>query len=180
MGFWNKFLKRNTEDIVVSQYFNKTADDWEVVEGSNGAFNVRISGASDDASGAIGTNLKASQIIQPVDIQARYSVLTQTHTAQAVAPSATSIGTWIDTNALNYGSALSNVSITVALSAAASHDLIAEWSHDGSVVHYTETKSGTGKDNGIFSDTKGQWLRVSVKNTGASPVTANAHSYFKA
>lgn len=47
MGFMDKLLKRNkTEEIVVPQYFNKTTDDWEVIEGSYGAFNVTLPGSN--------------------------------------------------------------------------------------------------------------------------------------
>lgn len=181
----------NTAEMIESIYkalvINKDAG--MTLIGSNGArlvvnpdgtIGVKIAGASDDASGAIGTILKSSQIMQPVDIQAHYSALVQTHTSQAVAPSATSVGSWIDTHSFVDGGALANVSATVALSAASAHDFIIEWSHDGSVVHFTETKSGTGKDNGLYSDIKARWIRTSVKNTGAAPITANAHNYFKA
>jgi hypothetical protein len=42
VGFFDKLLKKNKEGLVVPQYFNKSADDFEVLEGSNGSLAVQL------------------------------------------------------------------------------------------------------------------------------------------
>lgn len=46
MGFFDKFMKRNTEGIAVPQYFNKTKDEYEPLEGSDGAGHVKLTGSN--------------------------------------------------------------------------------------------------------------------------------------
>ncbi|ALC92055.1 hypothetical protein AM500_21345 [Bacillus sp. FJAT-18017] len=72
MGFFDKFVKRNTEGIAVPQYFNKTADDYEPVEGANGAMNVALTGrkvrlqkARATMTAVINSNSAASVTISP-------------------------------------------------------------------------------------------------------------------
>lgn len=45
MGYANKSLKRNSDGITVPQYYNPITDDYEVVEGAGGSFNVYQSGS---------------------------------------------------------------------------------------------------------------------------------------
>jgi hypothetical protein len=45
MGFFNKLFKRNVEGIVApNQYYNPTTDDYELIQGSNGAAQVTLAG----------------------------------------------------------------------------------------------------------------------------------------
>jgi hypothetical protein len=45
MGFFDKLFKRNVEGIVApNQYYNPMTDDYEVVQGTNGAAQVSLAG----------------------------------------------------------------------------------------------------------------------------------------
>jgi hypothetical protein len=83
--FDTKKLIRTLGGIIAPQYFNKVKGEFEVLEGENGASNVILKGSNvpdaqalpvkiagaDSSGGAVNTNVKNSEIIQPIDIQAQ-------------------------------------------------------------------------------------------------------------
>jgi hypothetical protein len=147
MGFFNKLFKRNVEGIVApNQYYNPTTDDYEVVQGSNGAAQV---------------SLASSNVIQPVDVQARYATTIQTHNAVSVNGSnGTSDSPYYEVNGFD------KVAFTLnnATGTGVSGTLI--WSNDGNAQHHFETVSGVSYI-GTCVDAKAKYVKLRVTNTEA-------------
>jgi hypothetical protein len=191
MGFFNKLFKRNIEGIVApNQYYNPTTDDYEVIQGSNGAAQVSLAGSNvpdsqaipvkisgaDANGGAINTNTKSSEIIQPVDIQARYATTIQTQAGVMVAPSAWAVGSWIDTNGFD------KVSGTMKNDASVASAGNIEWSNDGITIHGIELffPNNTNSTKQGIVDTKARYFRFAINNLDAAPHTLSAWTYLKA
>jgi hypothetical protein len=149
MGFFNKLFKRNIEGIVApNQYYNPTTDDYEVIQGSNGAAQVSLAGSNgvkvtvnpdgslnikiagiDEVGGALPTKEVESTIIKPVDIQARYAQPIQTHNAVSVGASSSVSGTWVDT------SGFSEIGVTMLNDSATNSGAFIQFSNDGVTLH---------------------------------------------
>jgi hypothetical protein len=191
MGFFNKLFKRNVEGIVApNQYYNPTTDDYEVIQGSNGAANVilnasnvpdsqaipvKISGA-DSTGGAVNTNVKGSDIIQPVDIQARYAQTIQTHNAVSVpATTGASDSAWLDT------SNFSQVGVTVTNSSPTPMKAEILWSNDGlNMHHYEVIANGSIAYGGGHYDIKSRYFRIRLSNTDGTARIMSSWAYLKA
>lgn len=156
-----KRLKRALGGIVAPlQYFNKSADDWEVVDGSDGAIKTLLTG---------------SNVIQPTEIQARYATTIQTHTNAAIGPSASIDSSWIDTDGFDYlcGTFFNNGATT--------SNIDVHWSNDGTNIHGIDRGASNTEQYKPFEyRTKARYARVRVFNGHTAPITANAFSYLKA
>jgi hypothetical protein len=118
-----------------------------------------------------------SDIIQPVDIQSRYSQTIQTHSGVTVAPTnGYNDGVWLDTdgfsqlamNLMNDGSTNSQVTIY--------------WSADGVTYHGAEygLLSGAQTQKSGIVDTKARYARVRLHNTDVAPHVMSAWAFLKA
>jgi hypothetical protein len=164
MGWFNKLFKRNVEGIVApNQYYNPTTDDYELIQGSNGAAQVSLAG---------------SNVIQPVDIQARYATTIQTHNAVSVSASGSAAGSWIDC------SNFTEIGITVMNDAATSNGAYLDYSNDGVTIHgqdinniiTTNNQARKGNNKPIIS----KYVRVVLVNADVAAHTMSAWAYLKA
>jgi hypothetical protein len=79
MGWFNKLFKRNVEGIVApNQYYNPTTDDYEVVQGSNGAAQVSLAGSlyrlSTDPKPTVGEGAANGVMLVIVDVPGEYHI----------------------------------------------------------------------------------------------------------
>lgn len=122
-------------------------------------------------------NVNASAVIQPVDVQARYTQTIQTQNGQAVGASTFHDSSWIDCNGFD------RIAITVLNSGATANHVHLHWSHDGSALH--------GMDSNMIPSTvdqyragetlvKARYVRVRLNNGHTAPVTMSAWAYLKA
>jgi hypothetical protein len=193
MGFFNKLFKRNVEGIVApNQYYNPTTDDYEVIQGSNGAAQVSLAGSNvpdsqaipvkisgaDSTGGAVNTNVKGSDIIQPVDIQARYAQTIQMHNAVSVpATTGTSASAWIDCNGF------SEIAYTLMNDAGTTNYADIHWSHDGVTYHSAEfgaLPSNNAQRKAVNTPVKARYSRLNIANTDASAHIMSSWAYLKA
>jgi hypothetical protein len=199
MGFFNKLFKRNVEGIVApNQYYNPTTDDYEVIQGSNGAaqvslagsngtkanvdasgsLQVKIAGADDTSSGALNVNLANTGIILPVDSQARYGQTIPTHSGVIVTPSGSNANaSWIDCNGF------SDIAITLSNSGATPTRVNIYWSHDGATLQGIDVSalpSASNQYRAANIPIKARYAKLEVVNENASPATISTWTYLKA
>jgi hypothetical protein len=145
------------------------------VDENSGALPVTIAGA-ESGNGALDTNLKASEIIQPVDIQARYSQTIQTHNAVSVGASGSSASNWINCDGFD------NVAVSLLNDASATNKVDVAWSHDGINQHTFETVCNTtsAKYNVGEVGIKAQYCKLVLINSDTASHTMSAWAYLKA
>jgi hypothetical protein len=167
MSAENKPLKRTSGNIVGPNYYNKTKDEYEIVEGSNGSINMQLTG---------------SNMIQPVDIQARLSQTIQTHSGVVVAPAGNGVGAYFDCDGFD------KVGITFSCSTAPTANdklyINVDWSNDGTSHHGLEVMPvkmviNLTRSAGIL-EVKARYCRIVVVNVDTPPHTVNAFAYLKA
>jgi hypothetical protein len=127
----------------------------------------------------VDATLMGSNIINPVDIQARYSQTIQTHNAVSVGVSSASNSAWIDCNGF------SDVAISFVNDAATNMNLELRWSHDGVTDHGWELAVITGNQQkkSIQTSVKARYLRVIIANldtVGNIAHTMSTWTYLKA
>jgi hypothetical protein len=165
MGFFNKLFKRNIEGIVApNQYYNPTTDDYEVIQGSNGAAQVSLAG---------------SNVIQPVDVQSRYATTIQTHNAVSVGASGSSTGTWINVDGFN------EAVITMVNDAATLSGAYFQYSHDGVTIHGDDVVNTIANHAQLrkvsgSKPTGSKYIRVVLLNGDAAAHIMSAWVYLKA
>lgn len=146
-----------------------------VIDSTN-PLSVSIAGAN-SAGGALGVDIQSSQVIQPVDVQARYAQTIQTHNAVSVAASGSSNGAWIDSNGFDY------IGVTFNNDAGTSSYLKFEWSNDGTNVHGEETGilNNTNMRKSYDIRTRARYFRlVLVNGDTAAAHIMSAWVYLKA
>jgi hypothetical protein len=136
---------------------------------------VSIAGA-DSSSGALGVDVKASQIIVPTDVQSRYAQTIQAHSGVMVSPSGAPSSAWIDTNGF------SELSVTMSSDATHTSDLTLNWSNDGVNIHgWDSVISNASRQYGAGSvSTRARYVRLVIGNKDAAPHTMSAWAYLKA
>jgi hypothetical protein len=141
------------------------------------AIPVKISGA-DANGGAINTNVKSSEIIQPVDIQARYAQTIPTHSGVIVTPSGSNANaSWIDCNGF------SDIAITLSNSGATPTRVNIYWSHDGATLQGIDVSalpSASNQYRAANIPIKARYAKLEVVNENASPATISTWTYLKA
>lgn len=117
-----------------------------------------------------------SDVIQPVDIQARYQQTVQTHNAVSVATGAWSAGSWIDAQGYD------KVAVTFVNDASTSNAFNIHWSNDGVNVHYDESLGtpSTASKRGAETATKTRYMRVALLNQDAAAHIMSSWAYLKA
>jgi hypothetical protein len=150
----------------------KTAQDVYLLGGE-----VTIAGAN-SAGGAINTNIASTDIMQPVDIQSHYQILSQTHAGILIAPNTwNTAAAWIDTNGFD------RIAVTLMNDASTQTSVNIVWSHDGVTQH--------GEDSGVIgvgtairkageTATKARYAKVSISNADAAAHTMSAWAFLKA
>jgi hypothetical protein len=122
-------------------------------------------------------SLKESQIIQPVDVQARYGQTIQTHNAVSVGANGTSDSVWIDCGGFD------KLAITLLNDANAESLMFASWSNDGINTHGYETVGAKSviKQNQGEVPVKARYVKVRIQNYDATVShTMSAWAYLKA
>jgi hypothetical protein len=164
MGFFNKLFKRNVEGIVApNQYYNPTTDDYEVVQGSNGSAQVTLAG---------------SNVINPVDIQARYAQTIQPHSVVNIPAYERSYSQWIDVSGFN------EIEISV-IGEGDVFDCYIEFSHDANRVVYSDAYSyhhdgGQIDLEGTFSQkVKTRYVRLIIMNGQSGTLVSSSWLYLK-
>jgi hypothetical protein len=137
---------------------------------------VSIAGA-DSSSGALGVDVKASQIIVPTDVQSRYSKTIQTHSGTVVAPSGWNQGPWIDCDGFD------KLAFNFKNDGTTSSDIYIDWSTDGTNagqagVDAVVTGNTQQYRSGIV-DIKLRYARIALKNNDAAPHTMSAWAFLK-
>jgi hypothetical protein len=184
------------------QYFNKSTDQFEVQEGSGGSaqvtltgsngakanvdgtgsLQVKIAGAEDTGGGALGVDVKSSQIIQPVDIQARYAQTIQTQPGVSILPTQANVGSWIDSHV--NGAPLTYLGVTASMASGTGMTVKVSYSHDGTnIISETVVYDGTGSAFGTDKDIQlpSRYFRITIINKdAATPKTTSAYAYLKA
>lgn len=163
MAWFNKFLKRIGSDIPW-QFYNPTTDDHEVVQGSNGAANVQLTG---------------SNVIQPTEIQSRYATTIQTHTGAVVAPSNSNTQTaWMDCDGF------SEICLTVLNDGATDNKADIQWSNDGTNMHgadFNIIPPGATQYRAVSTQIKARYAKIKIYNNATDIAhTMNAWAYLKA
>jgi hypothetical protein len=165
MGFFNKLFKRNVEGLVVpNQYYNPTTDDYELIQGSNGAAQVTLAG---------------SNVIQPMDIQARYAQTIQTHSVVNIPAYDRSYSQWVDVSGFN------EIEIS-AIGQGDIFDCYIEFSHDTNRVvmsdaySYHHEGSQIDSEGGFSQKVKTRYVRIVIMNGSNSGVlVASSWLYLK-
>jgi hypothetical protein len=164
MGFFNKLFKRNVEGIVApNQYYNPTTDDYEVIQGSNGAAQVSLAG---------------SNVIAPVDIQARYAQTIQSHSVVNIPANDRSYSQWIDVSGFN------EIEIT-AIGEGDIFDCYIEFSHDANRIVFSDAFSyhheGSQIDSeGAFSQkVRTRYVRIVIMNPSPGVLVSSSWLYLK-
>lgn len=119
----------------------------------------------------------SSDIMKPVDIQARYSKTIQTHTAVSVAPTnGYSDSGFIDTEGFN------EIALNLSNDAATASSMHALWSSDGVNTQGADWSiiSGTQQQKSISIPTKLRYCKIRILNTDAAAHTMSAWAYLKA
>jgi hypothetical protein len=136
---------------------------------------VSIAGA-DSSSGALGVDVKSSQIIQPVDVQARYSQTIQTHNAVSVPTLTLSVGTWIDAGGFDKLAYTAKTDV-----ASHSWEVSIEWSHDGVSVAAVEYGGVTSNQYKLSElSTKARYARLRIYNNDAVTHVMSMWAHLKA
>jgi hypothetical protein len=144
---------------------------------TDGTLTVTIAG-TDSSGGAVNTNLKSSEIIQPIDIQARLASTIQVVTGQVVAATTgTYASAWVDCDGFG------DIAITFMNDAGTNSYVDIRWSHDGSTYQSAEfaiIPSNTAQRKAVSTPIKARYAQIVVANTDAAPHTMNAWAYLKA
>jgi hypothetical protein len=146
---------------------------------ATGSLQVKIAGADDTSSGALGTNIKSSEAIVPVDIQNRLSQTIQTHNAVSVGASATSANSgWIDCDGFD------KLGVTFLNDASKNFSISILWSNDavsqqGGDMDVKSTGTNSAYSSTIV-DVKARYAKVSLYNTDTIAHTVSAWAYLKA
>lgn len=120
-------------------------------------------------------SLSGSNVIQPVDIQSRYSQTIQTHNAVSVGANNYSVGSWIDTNGFD------KIAVSLLNDGAFICSIDVHWSNDGVTQHSWETgASSSGSSKNAIFDTKARYARVKLVNGEAAAHVMSAWVYLKA
>jgi hypothetical protein len=164
MGFFDKIFKRNVEGIVApNQYYNPSTDEYEIQQGSGGAANVILNG---------------SNVINPVDIQARYSQTIQTHSVVNIPDYDRSYSQWIDVSGFN------EIEIT-AIGEGEPFDCYIEFSHDANRIVFTDafsyhTEGGQIDSEGGFSQkVRTRYIRIIIMNGAPGVLVSSSWLYLK-
>jgi hypothetical protein len=193
MGFFDKLFKRNVEGIVApNQYYNPSTDDYEIQQGFGGAANVTLAGSNvpdsqaipvkiagaDSNGGAINTNVKSSDIIQPVDIQSRYAQTVQAHNTVNIPAYDRSYSQWIDVSGFN------EIEITT-IGQGDIFDCYIEFSHDTNRVVFTDAFSYNNEGSQIDSEgafsqkVRTRYVRVIIMNPSSGVLVSSSWLYLK-
>ncbi|MCP1324265.1 hypothetical protein [Bacillus sp. S0628] len=122
------------------------------------------------------TNIDASDIMMPVDLQSHHQETIQTHNNVVVAPTTWNNGAWIDTSGFN------EVAITMSNNASTKNKVNVHWSHDGVNSHGDESilEEGTSASRAGIVATKARYFRVCLNNGDVAPHNMSAWVYLKA
>lgn len=124
-----------------------------------------------------GVNLKASEIIQPVDIQTRYSKTVQTHSGVVLGPNGNMNSDWVDAEGYD------RIALTLANSAGTDSRAHIQWSHDGSSYQGYDVDvipQNTYQYRAGETSVKAKYFRVEVQNKDATtPRTMSTWAYLK-
>jgi hypothetical protein len=117
-----------------------------------------------------------STILQPVDIQARYSQTIQTHNAVSVGANGWGASSWIDCNGFD------KLALTLLNDASTASKAVIHWSHDG-ITHHGETSilssEATAKRTSI-TDVQARYARININNADTVSHIMSAWVYLKA
>jgi hypothetical protein len=117
----------------------------------------------------------ASDVIVPVDIQARLASTIQTHNAVSVAASGNSTSSWIDTDGFL------EIAVTV-LSDLAKFNITIQWSNDGNSLQGSDwdVKVSTKTNDSVSVTTKARYARLFLYNSDTATHIMSAWAYLKA
>jgi hypothetical protein len=124
------------------------------------------------------TNLDASDIMMPVDVQSHHQDYTQTHNGVVLAPSSgSSVGAgWIDVSGFD------ELSVHTQSTVASSYSVYIDWSFDGVNQHGTEGNSSTTATfKTLTVPTKAKYVRINIFNTATdAPKSVTSYLFMKA
>ncbi|HHB2481314.1 TPA: hypothetical protein ACORDH_002765 [Bacillus cereus] len=122
------------------------------------------------------TNIDASDIMMPVDVQSHHAETIQTHNNVVIAPSVWNNGAWID------ASGFDEIAVTMTNNASTKNRVNIHWSHDGINHHGDESllPEGTSTIRAEITKTKARYFRLCVNNGDTAPHNMSAWAYLKA
>jgi hypothetical protein len=167
-------------DYLAKHYGGKLLTLIKDLGNGEGAVNVKIAGTEDTGTGALGVNLKESQVIQPVDIQARLTHLVQTHSGVNILPNSWGSSPWIDSHV--NGSPMTYLGVSVNMSSGSGMTVKVSQSHNGVDFFSESTLSEAGLHYGTDKDIQlsARYFRVDIKNKDTvNPKVTNAYAYLK-
>jgi hypothetical protein len=192
LDFSVKKLIRTLGGIIAPQYFNKISGEFEIQEGENGASKVILAGSNvpdsqaipvkisgaDPTGGALKVLLDSTNIVLPVDVQARYPQTIQTHNAVSVTGSGSSTGSWIDANGFN------EIGITMVNDAVTLSGAFLQFSNDGVNKHGEDVSPNTIVNHNQQTKTgirpiTARYVRLVLVNGDASAHIMSAWVYLK-
>jgi hypothetical protein len=127
-----------------------------------GHLQVAIAGA-ESGSGALDTNLKSSEIVQPSDLQARYSRSITTHNAVSINGTTNALSTWQRVEGFDRLTLLIKGNFVEAS---------LNWSSDGVSTDVTESLGST---TPISVEIASTWVQVKVTTASAETVTSKIY-----
>lgn len=125
---------------------------------------------------SLSTDIKSSDVIVPVDVQARYAKTIQLLTSQMVTPNGSTTTPWTDTHGYD------KVAVSVKNNAATEASVVIEYSYDGINKHGADVNlSNSNFEKSLITDIKAPYFRVFIKNVdAAAPHTFTVYAYLKA
>jgi hypothetical protein len=124
------------------------------------------------------TNLDASDIMMPVDVQSHHQDYVQTHNGVVLAPTnGSSVGTgWINVEGFD------ELSVHVQSTVASSYSIYIDWSFDGVNQHGTEGNTSTNTTfKTLTVGVKAKYVRINLFNTATdAPKTVTSYLHMKA
>lgn len=119
-------------------------------------------------------SITEATIMQPIDIQSRFSQTIQTHNAVSVAAGATNTSvTWVDCAGFD------SVSVTLLNEAVVISNGSISWSHDGNNTHGIETIMTNNTDRYRVTRTtvKARYAKLNIQNSDTSARTMSTWLY---
>lgn len=124
------------------------------------------------------TNLDASDIMMPVDVQSHHQDYVQTHNGVVLAPSTgqSSGAGWIDVSGFD------EIAVHIQSTVATAYSVFIDWSFDGVNQHGTDgSTSSTSAFKTIATSTKAKYARINIFNNATdAPKTVTAYLNMKA